>query len=158
MRCSVLLEALAEFLQTVLACSPFDVLKGAVGFAIETLPGDGALLGQLRDRAVADRRRRRRHWQGAESGYDTHGVNFLRVTVGGAFPSLQLLHPSSVQLRPTQTGLVRKSRGQITQPNRQNAQTDADCDIFAIGSFRPLTARLPGPKLCLSPQPHRDPP
>ena len=35
-----------------------------------------------------------------------------------------------------------------------NAQADAGCGIFAIGPFRRLTARLPGPKLCLSPQSH----
>jgi hypothetical protein len=73
----VLLEALAEFLQTVLAGSPFGVLKGAVGFAIETLPGDGALLGQLRDSAVAtEEDGGGGAGKAAESGYDTHGVNF----------------------------------------------------------------------------------
>jgi hypothetical protein len=72
----VLLETLAEFLQTVLAGSPFDVLKGAVGFAIETLPGDGALLGQLRDSAVATEEDGGGTGKPAESGYDTHGVNF----------------------------------------------------------------------------------
>jgi hypothetical protein len=36
-----------------------------------------------------------------------------------------------------------------------NAQADEACGIIAIGTFRRLTARLYGPKLCLSPQPHR---
>jgi hypothetical protein len=36
-----------------------------------------------------------------------------------------------------------------------NAPADETCGIIAIGPFRRLTARLPGPKLCLSPQPHR---
>src|ERR1700722_8435989 len=37
-----------------------------------------------------------------------------------------------------------------------NAQTDEACGSLAIGPFRRLTASLPGPKLWLSPQPHRD--
>ena len=36
-----------------------------------------------------------------------------------------------------------------------NAQADAACGTLAIGPFRRLTAGLPGPKLCLSRQPHR---
>jgi len=35
------------------------------------------------------------------------------------------------------------------------AQTHGACVTLAIGPFSRLTARLPGPKLCLSPQPHR---
>jgi hypothetical protein len=35
------------------------------------------------------------------------------------------------------------------------AQADGACGIFAMCPFRRLTARLPGPKLCLSPQPHQ---
>jgi hypothetical protein len=35
------------------------------------------------------------------------------------------------------------------------AQADEACGTLAIGPFRRLTARLRGPKLCLSPQPHR---
>jgi hypothetical protein len=35
------------------------------------------------------------------------------------------------------------------------AQADEACDTLAIGPFMRLTARLPGPKLCLSPLPHR---
>jgi len=35
------------------------------------------------------------------------------------------------------------------------ATADGACGSSAIGPFRRLTARLPGPKLCVSPQPHR---
>jgi hypothetical protein len=34
------------------------------------------------------------------------------------------------------------------------AQTHGACGSSAVGPFRRLTVRLPGPKLCLSPQPH----
>jgi hypothetical protein len=36
-----------------------------------------------------------------------------------------------------------------------NAQAEGACGSSAVGPFMRLTARLRGPKLCLSPQPHR---
>jgi hypothetical protein len=49
---------------------------------------------------------------------------------------------------------VNRRRVKLLSPTA-NAQADEACGTLAIGSFRRLTARLPGPKLCLSPQPHR---
>jgi hypothetical protein len=58
----------------------------------------------------------------------------------------------------------REWHGEETQDNPRRVKllsptviTKADeaCRIFAIGPFRRLPARLPGPKLCLSPHPHR---
>jgi hypothetical protein len=49
---------------------------------------------------------------------------------------------------------ARCRRVKILNPTA-NAQADEAYAIFAIGPFRRLTARLPGPRLCLSPQPHR---
>ena len=80
----------SPFARRALAGIPFDVLKGAVGFALETLPGDGALFGQLRDSTVATEEDGGGTGKAAESGYDPHGVDFCarRLVV---LPSLQML-------------------------------------------------------------------
>ena len=68
-------EAVTEFLHTAPSGGPFQFLEGAVGFAIKTLPGDGALLGQLGDGPVAAEEDGSSAAQAAESGYDTQGVD-----------------------------------------------------------------------------------
>jgi hypothetical protein len=50
--------------------------------------------------------------------------------------------------------LLATRRVKLLRPTA-NAQADEVCGSLAIGPFMRLTARLPGPKLCLSPQPHR---
>ena len=74
--------------------------------------------------------------------------SYRRCRRGGQ--KLSSLHGSSPPHRDWKKG----RRVKLLSPTAI-AQADGACGSLAIGPFRRLTARLPGPKLCLSPQPHR---
>jgi hypothetical protein len=90
-------------------------------------------------RVIAQHRRSGRRFHDGEQKLITGGTHM-------AFELLRRLPFLHVQQRTRRVKLLNPTA---------NAQADAACGSSAVGPVRRLTARHQGPRLCLSPQPHR---